>query len=214
EAERQAQVAAAARKAPPKAPAPVPAAKPAAAPAAAAPPAQDCEVLGLLDELAEPAPQELPMLPLADAAPPPWRQPAKPDEGSLLALPGTERAFKEATARGPRVGAKFQAASPDKGPPVAERMALDLAAVAEDAFANPQTSPEPAAPARREQLYGPYQLLEKVAVGGMAEVFKAKRSGVAGFEEVVAVKRILNHLSANKEVVNMVINRAKMGAGP
>jgi serine/threonine protein kinase len=61
--------------------------------------------------------------------------------------------------------------------------------------------------------YGPYQLLERVAVGGMAEVFRAKRTGVEGFEKVVAVKRILSHLSDNKEFVDMFIDEAKMVAG-
>src|SRR5258708_18772126 len=61
--------------------------------------------------------------------------------------------------------------------------------------------------------YGPYQLLERVGVGGMAEVFRAKRTGVEGFEKVVAVKRILSHLSDNKEFVDMFIDEAKMVAG-
>jgi serine/threonine protein kinase len=47
----------------------------------------------------------------------------------------------------------------------------------------------------------------------MAEVFKAKRTGVEGFEKVVAVKRILPHLSDNKEFVDMFIDEAKMVAG-
>ena len=47
----------------------------------------------------------------------------------------------------------------------------------------------------------------------MAEVFKAKRSGVEGFEKVVAVKRILPHLSDNKEFVDMFVDEAKMVAG-
>ena len=47
----------------------------------------------------------------------------------------------------------------------------------------------------------------------MAEVFRAKRSGVEGFEKVVAVKRILPHLSDNKEFVDMFIDEAKMVAG-
>jgi len=61
--------------------------------------------------------------------------------------------------------------------------------------------------------YGPYHLLERIAVGGMAEVFRAKRTGVEGFEKVVAVKRILSHLSDNKEFVDMFIDEAKMVAG-
>src|SRR3970282_2722990 len=47
----------------------------------------------------------------------------------------------------------------------------------------------------------------------MAEVFRAKRAGVEGFEKVVAVKRILPHLSDNKEFVDMFIAEAKMVAG-
>src|SRR4029450_2191704 len=47
----------------------------------------------------------------------------------------------------------------------------------------------------------------------MAEVFRARRTGVEGFEKVVAVKRILSHLSDNKEFVDMFIDEAKMVAG-
>ena len=47
----------------------------------------------------------------------------------------------------------------------------------------------------------------------MAEVFKAKRTGVEGFEKIVALKRILPHLSENKEFVDMFIDEAKMVAG-
>jgi serine/threonine protein kinase len=60
--------------------------------------------------------------------------------------------------------------------------------------------------------YGSYSLLERVATGGMAEVFRAKRKGVEGFEKVVAVKRILPHLSSNKDFVDMFIEEAKMVA--
>jgi serine/threonine protein kinase len=55
--------------------------------------------------------------------------------------------------------------------------------------------------------------VQRIALGGMAEVFKAKRSGVEGFEKVVAVKRILPHLSDNKEFVDMFVDEAKMVAG-
>jgi eukaryotic-like serine/threonine-protein kinase len=47
----------------------------------------------------------------------------------------------------------------------------------------------------------------------MAEVFKAKREGVEGFEKIVAVKRILPHLSENKEFLDMFVDEAKMVAG-
>lgn len=60
--------------------------------------------------------------------------------------------------------------------------------------------------------YGRYSLLERVASGGMAEVFRAKRKGVEGFEKIVAVKRIHPHLSSNKDFVEMFIAEAKMVA--
>ena len=47
----------------------------------------------------------------------------------------------------------------------------------------------------------------------MAEVFKAKRTGVEGFEKIVALKRILPHLSDNKEFLDMFVDEAKMVAG-
>jgi serine/threonine-protein kinase len=41
-------------------------------------------------------------------------------------------------------------------------------------------------------------LLERIAAGGMAEVYRAKQLGYAGFEKTVAVKRILpNFARAN-----------------
>lgn len=58
-------------------------------------------------------------------------------------------------------------------------------------------------------VFGPYRLLEKVAIGGMAEIFRAKRVGVEGFEKTVALKRILPHLSDNREFVTMFVDEAK-----
>lgn len=59
---------------------------------------------------------------------------------------------------------------------------------------------------------GQYILLEKVATGGMAELFRAKKIGIEGFEQVLAVKRILPHLSSDEEFVNMFIAEAKLVA--
>ena len=38
--------------------------------------------------------------------------------------------------------------------------------------------------------FGKYVLLERISVGGMAEVFKSKAFGVEGFEKILAIKRI------------------------
>ncbi len=59
-------------------------------------------------------------------------------------------------------------------------------------------------------VYGKYQLLELLARGGMAEVFKAKSYGVEGFEKVLVIKRILPELGANPQFVEMFIAEAKI----
>lgn len=58
--------------------------------------------------------------------------------------------------------------------------------------------------------FGKYLLLERVNVGGMAEVFKAKTFGVAGFERIIALKRILPSLAEDDEFVRMFIDEARI----
>jgi serine/threonine protein kinase len=60
--------------------------------------------------------------------------------------------------------------------------------------------------------FGKYLLLDKIGTGGMAELFLAKQTGLSGFEKVVAIKRILPHLSQGPEFVDMFINEAKLAA--
>jgi tetratricopeptide (TPR) repeat protein/tRNA A-37 threonylcarbamoyl transferase component Bud32 len=59
-------------------------------------------------------------------------------------------------------------------------------------------------------VVGRYQLLEMIARGGMAEVFKAKSFGVEGFEKTVVIKRILPEFSGTRGFVDMFINEAKI----
>jgi len=59
-------------------------------------------------------------------------------------------------------------------------------------------------------LYGKYQLIEPLARGGMAEVFKAKARGVEGFEKTLVIKRILPEFSQNPRFIEMFINEAKI----
>lgn len=58
--------------------------------------------------------------------------------------------------------------------------------------------------------FGKYYLLEKLAIGGMAEIYKAKTFGVDGFEKLLALKRILPHCSADKDFITMLIDEAKL----
>ena len=50
-----------------------------------------------------------------------------------------------------------------------------------------------------------YELLERIGVGGMAEIFRGKAVAAGGFEKPVAIKRILPHLSQDKRFVELLI---------
>lgn len=60
------------------------------------------------------------------------------------------------------------------------------------------------------ETFGKYILLERLAVGGMAEIFKAKTRGLSGFERVVAIKRLHRHLGQDEELVQMLIDEARL----
>ncbi|MBK8594440.1 MAG: TonB family protein [Holophagales bacterium] len=60
--------------------------------------------------------------------------------------------------------------------------------------------------------FGRYQLLEKIAAGGMAEVYRARMRGEEGFEKIVAIKRILPHMADNDDFITMFIDEAKLAA--
>ncbi len=62
------------------------------------------------------------------------------------------------------------------------------------------------------ERFGQYTLLERIAVGGMAELWKARMRGVEGFQKTVAIKRILPHMTDNAEFVGMFIDEAKLAA--
>jgi serine/threonine protein kinase len=57
-----------------------------------------------------------------------------------------------------------------------------------------------------------FEILEMVAKGGMAEVYRAKTVGLQGFEKEVCVKKILPHLTEDESFVTMFINEAKLAA--
>jgi len=62
------------------------------------------------------------------------------------------------------------------------------------------------------QRIGPYLLQQKVARGGMAELFLADYVRRDGFRRKVAVKRILPHLAGNKDFINMFTREARLAA--
>lgn len=63
-----------------------------------------------------------------------------------------------------------------------------------------------------EQLGPDLLLLEKLAAGGMAEVFLARQIGYGGFEKKVAVKRILQNFAKNEDFKRMFQAEANLSA--
>ncbi|MDC0714869.1 protein kinase [Stigmatella sp. ncwal1] len=59
---------------------------------------------------------------------------------------------------------------------------------------------------------GRYEIVRKLAMGGMAEVFLAKVAGPLGFEKTLVLKRILPHLADEPTFVEMFLSEAKLVA--
>ncbi|MBS2029230.1 MAG: serine/threonine protein kinase [Deltaproteobacteria bacterium] len=59
---------------------------------------------------------------------------------------------------------------------------------------------------------GPYVIIGRLATGGMAEVFLARRDGPAGFEKIQVVKRILPQFAEDPEFRRMFLDEARLAA--
>lgn len=59
---------------------------------------------------------------------------------------------------------------------------------------------------------GRYELLARLATGGMGEIFLARLEGAAGFEKLYVVKRILPHLADDPRFRQMLISEAQIAA--
>src|SRR5262245_43493182 len=55
-----------------------------------------------------------------------------------------------------------------------------------------------------------YDLVERIAAGGMGEVFRARATGPHGFEKTLAVKRILPELASDEEFVERFVRESKL----
>lgn len=58
--------------------------------------------------------------------------------------------------------------------------------------------------------FGHYFILEKIAQGGMAEIFKGLTYDFMGLKKFIVIKRILPHIAANKEFIDMLVAEAKI----
>jgi serine/threonine-protein kinase len=61
-------------------------------------------------------------------------------------------------------------------------------------------------------LTGPYTVISKLGEGGMAEVFKAVKSGPEGFEKPIALKRILPFYADHPTFIGMLAAEARLHA--
>ncbi|MGE5183651.1 MAG: serine/threonine protein kinase [Acidobacteriota bacterium] len=59
---------------------------------------------------------------------------------------------------------------------------------------------------------GKYELIRQIAIGGMAELYLARTTGIEGFEKLVVVKRILPQHAASQSFVTMFLNEARLAA--
>ncbi|HWO25499.1 MAG TPA: serine/threonine-protein kinase [Kofleriaceae bacterium] len=73
----------------------------------------------------------------------------------------------------------------------------------------PQIAPDELLPG---STLGKYEILRKLATGGMAEIYLARARGVAGFEKTVVLKRILPHVAEDESFVQMFLDEARLAA--
>jgi TonB family protein len=188
---------------------PKPAAPPAktATPAATRPPqaAAPAQPAKPVPPAAAPATPAAP--PLKEPASKPGVRPAAPSVDSLL--DSVRPAPTEQTARKASkaidlssLDAYSKTGARDRTPSAAEPFATQKMAIP------PAMRSSSAAPSE----FGQYALLERIALGGMAEVWKARMKGVEGFQKTVAIKKILPHLTDSSDFVTMFIDEAKLAA--
>ena len=60
--------------------------------------------------------------------------------------------------------------------------------------------------------FGRYVLLERIAAGGMGEVYVGLQTGIGEFSRPVAVKLLLPHLSEDQKIISMFLREARLAA--
>jgi serine/threonine protein kinase len=65
---------------------------------------------------------------------------------------------------------------------------------------------------RQPISFGKYLLLERINVGGMAEIFLARSRGVHGFKRILAIKKILPTMAEDEEFIAMFVDEARIAA--
>src|SRR4029079_7172837 len=58
------------------------------------------------------------------------------------------------------------------------------------------------------QVFGRYLLVQRLSRGGMGEIFLAKH-GLAGFEKLAVIKKVLPHLAADEQFISRFVDAAQ-----
>ncbi|HVR01001.1 MAG TPA: serine/threonine-protein kinase [Polyangia bacterium] len=74
------------------------------------------------------------------------------------------------------------------------------------------TGQHPSGPGEGVGHLGRYQVIGRLATGGMAEVYLALSGELSGYRTLVVVKRILPHLASNQEFIRMFLDEARIAA--
>ncbi|HUL59419.1 MAG TPA: serine/threonine-protein kinase [Anaeromyxobacteraceae bacterium] len=74
-----------------------------------------------------------------------------------------------------------------------------------------EAAPHPATQAEfKPHVFGKFFLLQRLAVGGMAEIYRARVPGAGGFEKELVVKRILPARAREQGFIDMLVREAKL----
>jgi serine/threonine protein kinase len=74
------------------------------------------------------------------------------------------------------------------------------------------TAATPGPATERFITLGRYQLISRLAVGGMAEVYLARQGELSGFKTLVVVKKVLPHLAVKPDFIAMFLDEARIAA--
>ncbi len=169
------------------------------------------EVIDSDDAVEIPDVQHPPALPVQrfPQTPPTMALPLEQVEGYLPqppATPPTSTAFENLGL--PMDGTSTQTQASDSEPPIVETVSLPL-----EQMTGSQKPPDNAqswSPEDGMERFGKFVLLNRIAFGGMAEVFRAKMEGAVGFQRIVAIKRILPEYSEDPTFIQMFTDEARI----
>src|SRR5688572_14510602 len=61
-------------------------------------------------------------------------------------------------------------------------------------------------------IFDKYEIVRRLAVGGMGEIFLARQSGAPGFDRLVILKALLPELASTPECVSQFLDEARLAA--